>query len=131
MDLEQGLHAILNFSHTFGHASESGLGYGQWLHGLGLGCGMVMAAHLSQRPGMVDTAFVERLTRLIKCAGLQVNGPILDATDDTGRYLELIVIDKKSEAGEFRFVLIDGLGNADARAAHDALMRKVIDSCST
>jgi 3-dehydroquinate synthase len=57
---ETGLRAILNFGHTFGHAIESGLGYGEWLHGEAVGCGMVMAAHLSQRLGGVDAAFVER-----------------------------------------------------------------------
>jgi len=53
---ESGLRAILNFGHTFGHAIEAGLGYGEWLHGEAVGCGMVMAAHLSQRLGLVDTA---------------------------------------------------------------------------
>ena len=126
---EQGLRAILNFGHTFGHAMESGLGYGQWLHGEGVGCGMVMAAHLSQRLGLVDTAFVERLTRLVKGAGLPVKGPVLDAADNAGRYLELMRIDKKSEAGEIRFVLISGPGSAVMRAAPDCLVREVIDAC--
>ena len=126
---ESGLRAILNFGHTFGHAMESGLGYGQWLHGEGVGCGMVMAAHLSQRLGLVDGAFVERLTRLIQRAGLPVKGPVLSATDNAGRYLELMRIDKKSEGGEIRFVLIDGPGKAVMRAAPDALVREVIDAC--
>ena len=126
---EQGLRAILNFGHTFGHAIESGLGYGQWLHGEGVGCGMVMAAHLSQRLGLVSLAFVERLTRLIQRAGLPVKGPILNASDNAGRYLELMRVDKKSEAGEIRFVLIDGPGKATVRAAPDALVREVIDAC--
>ena len=126
---EQGLRAILNFGHTFGHAIESGLGYGQWLHGEGVGCGMVMAAHLSQRLGLIDMAFVERLTRLIKRAGLPVKGPILDASDNAGRYLQLMQIDKKAEAGEIRFVLIDGPGKATVRAAPDAMVREVIDTC--
>ena len=126
---EQGLRAILNFGHTFGHAIESGLGYGEWLHGEGVGCGMVMAAHLSQRLGLVDMAFVERLTLLIKRAGLPVTGPVLSVTDNAGRYLDLMRIDKKSEAGEIRFVLIDGPGKAIVRAAPDALVREVIDFC--
>ena len=67
---EAGLRAILNFGHTFGHAIEAGLGYGAWLHGEAVGCGMVMAAQLSQRLGLVDAAFVARLTALIKKAGL-------------------------------------------------------------
>ena len=126
---EQGLRAILNFGHTFGHAMESGLGYGQWLHGEGVGCGMVMAAHLSQRLGLVNAAFVERLTRLVKGAGLPVKGPMLDTVDNAGRYLDLMRIDKKSEAGEIRFVLINGPGNAVVRAAPDSLVREVIDAC--
>ncbi len=126
---EQGLRAILNFGHTFGHAIESGLGYGQWLHGEGVGCGMVMAVHLSQRLGLVDSAFVDRLTQLVKRAGLPVKGPVLSSTDNAGRYLDLMQLDKKSEAGEIRFVLIDRPGSATVRAAPDALVREVIDFC--
>ena len=126
---EAGLRAILNFGHTFGHAIESGLGYGEWLHGEGVGCGMVMAAHLSQRLGLVDSAFVERFVRLVGRAGLPVKGPVLSNTDNAGRYLELMRVDKKTEAGEIRFVLIDGPGKAVVRAAPDAVVREVIDSC--
>ncbi len=126
---EQGLRAILNFGHTFGHAIESGLGYGEWLHGEGVGCGMVMAAHLSQRLGLVDKAFVERLVKLITRAGLPVKGPKLSGTDNAGRYLDLMQVDKKSEAGEIRFVLIEGPGKAKVGTAPDALVREVIDSC--
>ena len=126
---ETGLRAILNFGHTFGHAIESGLGYGEWLHGEGVGCGMVMAAHLSERLGLVDMAFVERLTRLVQRAGLPVKAPVLSAADNAGRYLELMRIDKKSEAGEIRFIVIDGPGKAALRGAPDALVRGVIDRC--
>ncbi len=126
---ESGLRAILNFGHTFGHAIEAGMGYGVWLHGEGVAAGMVMAAELSHRLGMVDAAFVERLKALIQRAGLPTQGPVLDATDNAGRYLELMRIDKKSEAGEIRFVLIDGPGRAVVRPAPDALVREVIDAC--
>jgi 3-dehydroquinate synthase len=126
---ESGLRAILNFGHTFGHAMESGLGYGEWLHGEGVGCGMVMAAHLSQRLGRVDLAFVERLTTLVRRCGLPVRAPILSVGDNAGRYLELMRIDKKSEAGEIRFVVIDGPGKAAVCAAPDAVVREVIDFC--
>ena len=126
---ESGLRAILNFGHTFGHAIESGLGYGAWLHGEGVGCGMVMGAHLSQRLGLVDASFVERLTRLVQRAGLPVQAPVLSTVDNAGRYLELMRVDKKSEGGEIRFVVIDGPGKAAVRAAPDALVREVIDSC--
>jgi 3-dehydroquinate synthase len=126
---EQGLRAVLNFGHTFGHAIESGMGYGQWLHGEGVGCGMVMAAHLSQRMGLVDAAFVTRLTQLIQRAGLPVKGPILDVHDNAGRYLELMRVDKKAEAGEIRFVLIEQPGRAVLMAPPDVLVREVIDAC--
>ena len=126
---EADLRAILNFGHTFGHAIEAGMGYGVWLHGEGVGAGMVMAAELSQRLGLVDTAFVQRLRRLIERAGLPVRGAILDAQDNAGRYLELMRLDKKSQAGAIRFVLIDGPGKAVVREAPDALVREVIDAC--
>ena len=126
---ETGLRAILNFGHTFGHAIEAGMGYGVWLHGEGVAAGMVMAAELSHRLGLIDEAFVRRLTTLIQRAGLPTKGPILDAADNAGRYLDLMRIDKKSEGGEIRFVLIDGPGKAVVRAAPDALVRQVIDAC--
>ena len=70
-----GLRAILNFGHTFGHAIEAGLGYGEWLHGEAVGCGMVMAAQLSQRLGWIDAAFVAAAcTALIERAGLPSSG---------------------------------------------------------
>ncbi len=128
---EAGLRAILNFGHTFGHAIEAGMGYGAWLHGEGVGCGMVMAAHLSQRLGLVDAAFVERLTRLVARAGLPTVGPKLDPIDSAGRYLQLMRVDKKAEGGELKFVLIDGPGRAIVRGAPDALVREVVDACCT
>jgi 3-dehydroquinate synthase len=74
---ESGLRAILNFGHTFGHAIEAGLGYGEWLHGEAVGCGMVMACSCHAGLGLVDPAFVERVTRLISRAGLPTVGPSL------------------------------------------------------
>ncbi len=126
---EAGLRAILNFGHTFGHAIEAGMGYGAWLHGEGVGAGMVMAIELSHRLGLVDAAYVQRLRALVQRAGLPLHGPVLDAADNAGRYLELMRVDKKAEAGEIRFVLIEGPGRAVVRAAPDALVREVIDAC--
>ena len=126
---ESGLRAVLNFGHTFGHAIEAGLGYGQWLHGEAVGCGMVMAAQLSHSLGLVDGAFVDRLRTLIARAGLPVVGPVLDAKDNAGRYLQLMRLDKKSQAGAIRFVVIDGLGRAALREAPDAMVRHVVDAC--
>jgi 3-dehydroquinate synthase len=119
---ESGLRAILNFGHTFGHAIEAGMGYGTWLHGEAVGCGMVMAADLSRRLGLIDEAYVERLTRLIERAKLPIHGPALGVD----RYLDLMRIDKKSEAGEIRFVVIDAPGRASVRSAHDDVVRDVI-----
>ena len=126
---EAGLRAILNFGHTFGHAIEAGMGYGVWLHGEGVGAGMVMAAELSQRLGLVDSGFVARLRSLVQRAGLPLRGPVLDSSDNAGRYLELMRVDKKAEAGEIRFVVIDGPGRAVLRTVQDALVREVIDAC--
>ena len=126
---DTGLRAILNFGHTFGHAIEAGLGYGQWLHGEAVGCGMVMAATLSERLGWVDTDFVARLRRLVDRAGLPSVGPRLSSVGNAARYLELMRVDKKSEAGEIKFVLIKRPGQAEVHGAPDALVSEVIDEC--
>ncbi|MEY4413388.1 MAG: hypothetical protein RIQ53_681 [Pseudomonadota bacterium] len=119
---ESGLRAILNFGHTFGHAIEAGQGYGVWLHGEAVGCGMVLAAELSARLGLCEAALVPRLVRLCEAAGLPVRAPVMP----TERWLQLMRVDKKAEAGEIRFVLIDGLGRAVMRSAPDALVAEVI-----
>jgi 3-dehydroquinate synthase len=119
---ESGLRAILNFGHTFGHAIEAGLGYGQWLHGEAVGCGMVMASDLSVRLGLVPPSFLDRMRRVIERARLPVVGPALGAE----RYLGLMRVDKKAEGGDIRFVVIQSLGHAAVRGAPDALVRDVI-----
>ncbi|MFM8863532.1 MAG: 3-dehydroquinate synthase [Limnohabitans sp.] len=126
---ESGLRAILNFGHTFGHAIEAGLGFGVWLHGEAVGCGMVMAAELSQRLGKVDTAFVARLKALIERAGLPVRGPVLNAADNALDYIAHMRLDKKAVAGDIQFVLIDAPGKAAVQGAPDAMVRAVIDAC--
>lgn len=126
---ESGLRAILNFGHTFGHAIEAGMGYGAWLHGEGVAAGMVMAAELSLRLGLVDGAFVQRLRQLLLRAGLPVRGAVIDAQDNAARYLQLMRVDKKAEGGEIRFIVIDAPGRAALRSAPDALVREVIDHC--
>ena len=122
---EAGLRAILNFGHTFGHAIETGMGYGAWLHGEAVGCGMVLAADLSARLGLVGADLVPRLQRLCQRAGLPVLAPPLSALP-AARWMELMRVDKKAEGGEIRFVLIDGLGRATMRPAPDALVAEVI-----
>ena len=120
---ESGLRAILNFGHTFGHAIEAGLGYGAWLHGEAVGCGMVLAAALSAELGMVPADFVVRLRRIVQAAGLPVQAPAMPIN----RWLDLMRVDKKAEGGEIRFVLIDGPGRAAVRAAPDAIVQGVIE----
>ncbi len=119
---ESGLRAILNFGHTFGHAIEAGLGYGEWLHGEAVACGMVMASDLSVRLGMVGADIARRVQALVSRAGLPLRGPALGPE----RYLELMRADKKATAGEIRFVLIEAPGRAVLRAAPDALVREVL-----
>jgi 3-dehydroquinate synthase len=103
---ESGLRAILNFGHTFGHAIEAGLGYGEWLHGEAVGCGMVMAADLSVHLGYLDDAVRQRLVTLISAARLPTRAPALG----DARYIELMKVDKKTEAGAIKFVLLERLG---------------------
>jgi 3-dehydroquinate synthase len=103
---EGGLRAILNFGHTFAHAIESGMGYGQWLHGEAVGCGMVMAADLSLRLGYNDVATRDRVTGLVQAAGLPHIAPDLGMQ----RWLDLMQVDKKNEGGQIRFILLKPLG---------------------
>jgi 3-dehydroquinate synthase len=123
---EGGLRAILNFGHTFGHAIESGLGYGQWLHGEAVGCGMLMATDLSARLGLVGSAVLERVRKLLARAGLPLVAPALGAA----RYLELMGHDKKTEGGEIRFVLLEAIGRAVVKPAPGALVAAVIEQHS-
>jgi len=105
---EAGERALLNFGHTFGHAIETGVGYGEWLHGEAVAAGMVMAAKLSQRLGLLAGADVERLRMLLQRAGLPVDAPRLGAE----RYLALMGRDKKVVAGSIRFILLRAIGDA-------------------
>ncbi len=121
---ESGLRAILNFGHTFGHAIETGQGYGRWLHGEAVACGMVLASELSAALGLMDSAFVQRMQRLIDRAGLPVQAPRMEVQ----RWLDLMRVDKKAEAGETRFVVIEALGRAGLRSAPDKTVQRVIEA---
>lgn len=105
---EAGERALLNLGHTFGHAIETGLGYGAWLHGEAVAVGTLMAAELSARLGWLDRAAVERVEALFRIAGLPVRGPDLGGD----RYLELMSHDKKVQDGRLRLVLLAQLGRA-------------------
>jgi 3-dehydroquinate synthase len=122
---EGGLRAILNFGHTFGHAIENGLGYGAWLHGEAVGCGMVMAADLSHRMGLVDAATVARMRALVAAAGLPVKAPDLGAE----RWLELMEVDKKNEGGAIKFILLKPLGAPSITNASRELLLATLAAC--
>lgn len=123
---ETGVRATLNFGHTFGHAIESGLGYGNWLHGEAVGAGMVMAADLSWRAGLVDDSLVERLRGTIAAAGLPVRGPAWPFE----RYVELMSIDKKARQGAPEFVLLERFGAARVQPVTDAQLRATLAACT-
>jgi 3-dehydroquinate synthase len=105
---ENGVRALLNLGHTFGHAIETGLGYGKWLHGEAVAAGTVMAAQLSALMRKISTQDVARVERLLAAAGLPIRGPKLGA----GRYLEAMRHDKKVKEGKLRLILLESLGNA-------------------
>jgi 3-dehydroquinate synthase len=120
---EGGLRAILNFGHTFGHAIESGLGYGQWLHGEAVACGMRMATDLSVRLGLIPSETVARMHVLLQRAGLPTRAPDLGVAT----YLDWMGRDKKAEAGEIRFVVLEAMGRAAVRPAPDDVVAAVIE----
>lgn len=115
---EAGRRAILNFGHTFGHAIEHSLGYGEWLHGEAVAAGMIMAAKLS---GIAE-ADVARLRALIVAAGLPVEPPAIDADD----WMRAMGLDKKVQHKKLRFVLLQALGNAHVTSSYDAEMLRQI-----
>jgi 3-dehydroquinate synthase len=105
---ESGIRATLNFGHTFGHAIESGLGYGEWLHGEAVGCGMVMAADLSARLGHISQVDAQRLKQIIESMHLPIVPPKLGIE----RFMELMQVDKKTEAGQIRYITLESVGVA-------------------
>jgi len=123
---EGGLRAILNFGHTFGHAIEAGMGYGAWLHGEAVGCGMVMAAELSRRMGFIDEATVARMRALIAAAGLPTVAPAMPVE----RWIELMEVDKKNEGGDIKFILLKPLGAPHIGPVPRALLLDTIAACS-
>jgi 3-dehydroquinate synthase len=124
---EHGERALLNLGHTFGHAIESGAGYGAWLHGEAVAAGMLLAAEFSSRVRGLPAAEVGRLRDLLVRAGLPVEPPRLGAA----RALELMRMDKKVKAGRIRLVLMDRIGAAVVAddyppAALEALLGEVM-----
>ena len=119
---ESGIRAILNFGHTFGHAIESGLGYGQWLHGEAVGCGMVMATDLSYRLGYLNAEDLKRIKKLVTAMRLPSCAPMIG----NQRFLELMRIDKKSEGGAIRYITLEKIGKAKIEAVDDSVIKEVL-----
>ncbi len=105
---EHGERALLNLGHTFGHAIESYLGYGTWLHGEAVATGMVMAADLSQRLGWISNEDVARTKKIIQRANLPISCPQIPLND----FLGYMAHDKKVLNGQLRLVLLKQLGQA-------------------
>lgn len=110
---ETGLRALLNLGHTFGHAIEAEMGYGNWLHGEAVAAGMVMAARTSERLGQFSSAETQRIITLLTRAGLPVNGP---REMSAQAYLPHMLRDKKVLAGEMRLILPLAIGKSEVRS---------------
>ena len=113
---ESGVRATLNLGHTFGHAIENAMGYGVWLHGEAVGCGMVLGADLSCRLNYITKAEADRLTKIIQ----SMNLPIVPPKFGGKRYLELMQVDKKTESGQIRYVVLEKIGKAQIQGVPDA-----------
>jgi 3-dehydroquinate synthase len=120
---ESGVRALLNLGHTFGHAIETGVGYGVWLHGEAVAAGMCMAAALSARLGWISAADVARVETIVRRARLPVRAP---ASLDPDRMLEVMAVDKKAREGMIRLVLLKAIGEAVVTADYDPVMLREI-----
>ena len=120
---ETGLRAILNFGHTFAHAIEAGLGFGTWLHGEAVGCGMVQAAELSVTATGLPQRDADRIRALVQAIGCPIYGPDLG----TARWLDYMQGDKKTEAGQIRFVLLPRMGEAVRTPAPEEQVRQALE----
>jgi 3-dehydroquinate synthase len=127
-ETEQGIRAILNLGHTFGHAIETFQQYRDWLHGEAVAAGMVMAAHLSLLAGKISAQDLQRTTDLIAACGLPVQPPPNMTADD---FLNLMVRDKKVLDGQLRLVLLNSIGSATVSADFESkwLQQVLTDSC--
>ncbi len=114
---ESGLRAILNLGHTFGHAIETVMGYGNWLHGEAVAAGMVMALDLSRREGLIDASVGERAVALLERAALPVAPP---AEISAEQFLEVMAVDKKTIDGKINLVLLRALGDAFVTSDYDS-----------
>ena len=125
-ETESGARATLNLGHTFGHAIETGAGYGKYLHGEAVAIGMCQAADLSKRKGWLSENDMEKIIALLKKARLPVNPPDSLSTD---QFLQLMSVDKKNVDGEIRLILLKAIGQATLPVGVDEkLLRLTLDS---
>ncbi|MDV5171231.1 3-dehydroquinate synthase [Photobacterium rosenbergii] len=110
---ESGVRALLNLGHTFGHAIEAEMGYGNWLHGEAVAAGTVQAARTAQLQGLICSEEVERIIRLLEKANLPVHGP---EGMDFDAYMKHMMRDKKVLSGQLRLILPTGIGSAEVVA---------------
>ncbi|MCB1667554.1 MAG: 3-dehydroquinate synthase [Porticoccaceae bacterium] len=124
---EGGIRAILNLGHTFGHAIETAQSYKDWLHGEAVAAGMVMAADLSMRQGMINASDVARVQALIERCSLPIAAPTGMTSQ---KFLELMAVDKKVLDGSLRLVLLSSIGSAviTSDIDHEQLL-KTLESC--
>lgn len=124
-ETETGVRAILNLGHTFGHAIETAMGYGQWLHGEAVAAGMVMAADLSARLGNISIADAGRIKALVAQAGLPVEPPTSIAVET---FVKLMSKDKKADQGKLKFIVLQSIGQAavDAQVPRDILLQTLL-----
>ncbi len=108
-EFESGVRATLNLGHTFGHAIETGSGYGRYLHGEAVAIGTCFAADLSRRLGWLNDTDVARITAIFKAAKLPTTPPADMATE---QYVDLMTVDKKNVDGKIRVILLKALGEA-------------------
>lgn len=113
---EQGVRALLNLGHTFGHAIETGLGYGTYLHGEAIAVGMLMAADMSRRLGWLKDDQVARIRLILLAAKLPVTvSPVLAPS----RFIDLMSVDKKVQDGKIRLILLRDIGQAVIEQDYD------------
>jgi 3-dehydroquinate synthase len=118
-ETETGIRATLNLGHTFGHAIETGTGYGTYLHGEAVAIGTCQAADLSRRKGWLNDADVERIIQLFKQCKLPIYPP---NEIDSDRFLELMAVDKKNVDGQIRLILLTKIGVATLPADVDTML---------
>lgn len=121
-ETEAGLRATLNLGHTFGHAIEKLAGFGTWLHGEAVGCGLVLAADLSRRLGYVSRQEAGRITAVVTSAGLptRISGLPLSGA------IAAMKGDKKSAGGRIRFVVLHGIGRSAVQEVPDEVLRETL-----